>query len=78
VSVSRRPRLVSWLLFVGVVLVYVANGRTLGSGDTLPARYLPFSMLREGNADLDEFPFLYDEAARRTSPMLDGVPYFLH
>ena len=68
----------SWLLFLSVVLVYVANGRTLGSGDTLPARYLPFSMLREGNADLDEFPFLYDEAARRTLPMLDGVPYFLH
>ena len=68
----------SWLLFLSVVLVYVANGRTLGSGDTLPARYLPFSMLREGNADLDEFPFLYDESARRMFPMLDGVPYFLH
>ena len=77
-SVWRRPYLVSWLLFLSVVLVYVANGRTLGSGDTLPARYLPFSMLREGNADLDEFPFLYDEAARRTFPILDGVPYFLH
>jgi hypothetical protein len=78
VLIIIRPRMASWLLFLSVLLVYVANGRTLGSGDTLPGRYLPFSMLREGNTDLDEFPFLYDEAARRTFPMLDGVPYFLH
>jgi hypothetical protein len=49
----------------------------MGSGDTLPNRYLPFSLLREHNADLDEFPRLYDEAARREFPVLDGVPYFL-
>lgn len=66
------------MLFLSVVAVYLANGRTLGSGDTLPARYLPFSMLREGNVDLDEFSRLHDEAARRTFPLLDGVPYFLH
>jgi hypothetical protein len=76
--VGRRPRAVSLLLFVLVVSVYLANGRTLGSGDTLPARYLPFSLLRQGNADLDEFPWLHDEAARRGFPLLDGVPYFLH
>jgi hypothetical protein len=76
--VGRPPRVVSLLLFLSVVSVYLANGRTHGSGDTLPARYLPFSILREGNADLDEFPRLHDEAARRTFPLLDGVPYFLH
>ena len=76
-SLSRRPRAVSLLLFLFVASVYLANGRTLGSGDTLPARYLPFSLLRQANADLDEVSWLHDEAARRTFPLLDGVPYFL-
>jgi hypothetical protein len=55
------------ILFSVLLIVYLANGRTLGSGDTVPARYLPLSILREGNFDLDEFPFLY---AR-------GTPYYL-
>lgn len=75
---SRRPSIVSLLLFLAVVSVYLANGRTIGSGDTLPARYLPYSFLHERNADLDEFPFLYDERALRNAPVLDGVPYYLH
>lgn len=50
-----------------LLLIYLGNGRTLGSGDTLPARYLPLSVLREGDFDLDEFPFLY----------ADGDVYFL-
>lgn len=70
----RRPSL---LLFLAAVLVYSANGRAIGSGDTLPARYLPFSLLRERDFDLDEFPFLYGEEVRRTSPLIDGIPYFL-
>ena len=74
----KRSTGVSLLLFLSVVAVYVANGRTIGSGDTLPARYLPFSLLREHDVDLDEFPFLYDERARRSSPVLDGIPYFLN
>lgn len=48
-----------WLLFSLLFVLYLANGRTLWSGDTLPLRYLPISLLREGNFDLDEFPFLY-------------------
>lgn len=47
-------------LFLASLIVYLANGKTLWSGDTLPARYLPLSVLREGNFDLDEFSFLYD------------------
>src|SRR5437870_9543736 len=74
---SSRSPVLSLLLFLSVVLAYVANGRAIGSGDPLPARYLPFSLLRERNADLDEFPFLYDELARRDFPLLDGIPYFL-
>jgi hypothetical protein len=52
---------------LALLLIYLGNGRTLGSGDTLPARYLPLSVLREADFDLDEFPFLY----------ADGAPYFL-
>lgn len=48
-------------------VLYLTNLRWSGGWDSLPARYLPFSILREGNFDLDEFDWLY--AAER--------PYFL-
>jgi hypothetical protein len=53
------------LIFLAAFLVYVANGRVIGSSDTVPARYLPLSILREFKFDLDEFTFLYDP----------GIPY---
>ena len=43
---KARRAVTSVLLFLTVVLVAVANGRAIGAGDTLPARYLPFSPLR--------------------------------
>ncbi|HEV8437219.1 MAG TPA: glycosyltransferase family 39 protein [Methylomirabilota bacterium] len=46
------------LLFWCILLVYLSNGQTLWAVDTVPARYLPLSILRDGNFDLDEFPFL--------------------
>jgi hypothetical protein len=49
-----------WLLFLGVLFIYSANGRALTAGDTIPASYLPLSLLREFDFDLDEFPFLYE------------------
>jgi hypothetical protein len=55
------------VLFLGVVFIYSLNGRTAIVGDTFPARYLPLSLLREFDFDLDEFPFLYEPQ----------VPYFL-
>lgn len=64
-------------LLLVVVLVYLANGRSIGAGDTVPARYLPISMLREFNFDLDEFTFLYDETGRRTYPFIGDRPFFL-
>ena len=57
------------ILFSAVLLIYLANGRTIWSGDTVPARYLPLSILREGNLDLDEFPFLFEDKF--------PFPYFL-
>ena len=54
-------------LFLIALLVYNANGRQLGAADTIPSRLLPYSILREGNFDLDEFRFLYAH----------GVPAYL-
>ena len=66
------------LVCAAALAVYLSNGRAIGAGDTLPARYLPWSVLQSGSFALDAFPVLYDDAARRTFPLLDGVPYFLH
>jgi len=60
-------RQLALLVFVGSLAVYLANGHSIPSGDTVPARLLPLSILREGNLDLDEFPFLYET----------GRPYYL-
>lgn len=49
----------AFVLFSLVFCIYIGNGRVIGSSDTLPARYLPLSILREFDFDLDEFPFLY-------------------
>lgn len=54
----QAPR---WLgplaLFVLVLAIYNANGRSIPSGDTTPASLLPFSLVGEGNFDLGEFAF---------------------
>src|SRR5262249_4016562 len=46
-------------------------------GDTLPAAYLPWSLLRHGTFDLAEFRELYEGAASRAFPLLDGIPYYV-
>src|SRR5215204_3106182 len=43
------------LLFTAVIAGYYVNGRVFESGDTLPARYLPVSLIRDHNFYLDEF-----------------------
>src|SRR6185295_18114119 len=58
------------LLFAALMAVYVLNFRLLGSGDSLPTRVLPFSILREGNLDLDEFTWERTRSGR--------LPYYLH
>ena len=62
---SRRTPL---LLAVFAFGVYLTNLRPMGLGDTIPARLLPFSILRQGNLDLDEFEWLRSNGAE---------PYFL-
>jgi hypothetical protein len=55
------------ILFCTFMILYLANGVTKGAGDTVPARYLPLSILREGNFDFNEFQFLYAQK----------IPYYL-
>jgi hypothetical protein len=55
----RDPVYTATLLFAVVLAVYMANGRTIWSWDTLAARYLPIGILRHGTFYLDEFPALY-------------------
>ena len=50
-----------------VFFVYIADGRFFGSRDSVPARYLPHTILHEFNTDFNEFTDLYK----------DGVPYYL-
>ncbi|MBI2839963.1 MAG: hypothetical protein HYX75_16745 [Acidobacteria bacterium] len=47
------------LIMVVALLVYLPSGLPIPTGDALPARYLPMSLLQEGDFDLDEFPWLY-------------------
>lgn len=50
-------------------LVYLTNIRSMAAQDSIPARLLPFSLLREGNVDFDEFKWLFSEYPR---------PYYLN
>src|SRR5262245_15718396 len=71
-AAAAEPRTgrVALLLFFTLFVVYAANFRLVGSGDSIPTRVLPFSILRQGNLDLDEFMW-----ARRS----DGrLPYYVH
>ena len=64
----------TWLLAAGVFLVlfavYTLNFRMRGAGDSIPTRRLPFSLLREGNLDLDEFRWERDAGGH--------LPYYVH
>ncbi len=50
-------------------MVYLTNFRPLVAQDSIPARLLPFTLLREGNVDFDEFPWLFRVYSK---------PYFLN
>ena len=48
------------LLFLAAVCLYYSNGRVFESADTLPARFLPVSLLRDHDFYLDEFSCIID------------------
>jgi hypothetical protein len=58
-------------LFCVLFAVYLANFRVVSSGDNIPTRLLPFSLVREHNLDLDEFEWLRWPAGGR-------LPYYVH
>jgi hypothetical protein len=62
--------LVAGVLFLLLFAIYAVNFRLRGAGDSIPTRRLPFSLLREGNLDLDEFAWQRDASGR--------PPYFVH
>jgi hypothetical protein len=76
-GVATHRRRTAVLLFVAAVALYASTGRAFLNGDAIPARYLPISLLREGDFDLDEFTFLHDDGARVAYPSPEGHPYFL-
>lgn len=75
IAVERQPsrRRVAALLFLGLVVLYGCNFRLRGAGDSLPTRVLPFSILREGNLDLNEFTWA-ETPGRRWPYYVHGVP----
>ncbi len=61
---ATRPWIIrSWVgrafFFFAILAVYLSNGRLVDSFDNVPLRYLPLSIIREGNFDLNEFSFLF-------------------
>jgi hypothetical protein len=65
-----RTRSVALLVFAGLLAIYVLNFRMMAAGDSIPTRLLPFSILREGNLNLDEFTWPRGPSGR--------LPYYVH
>ncbi len=55
------------VIFCVAMIVFLANGRTISGGDSVPAKNLPLSILRDGNFYLD----------RLVPPGAKKVPYYL-
>jgi hypothetical protein len=69
-ATAPRTSTVAVVLFAALAVIYVANFRMMGAGDSLPTRVLPFSLLREGNLSLDEFTWDRGPSGR--------LPYYVH
>jgi len=63
-----KKRTYALLLCILLFSIYNLNFGSMGGNDSTPSRYLPFSILHEGDFDLDEFTFLRE--GKR-------LPYFL-
>ena len=68
-----RTRWPGWaaplLLGVLCLLVYNANLRTIGAGDTLPARYLPLTLWHDGTFALDSNARLVAHGHPQSAPI---------
>lgn len=59
------------IIFSILMAIYLAGGG-LPAGDSTPASYLPLSILREGNFNLDEFDFLHKSGLRHYLQYVNG------
>src|SRR5262249_17950067 len=57
----------AFVVFAIAMIVYVANGRTISGGDSVPAKNLPVAILRHGTFYLDQLK----------TPDAKRVPYYL-
>jgi hypothetical protein len=75
---SLRDATIALLLAVVSFLIFNANGRLISAGDTYPARYLPFSILRNHSVLLD--PIASPVAQGRSLPAAeadDGTAFWI-
>lgn len=63
-------------LFVLAFVVYNLNLRSVTSLDTYPTRFLPISIIRERDLDLDEFDLLHRYPDWWESDIKDEFPYY--
>ncbi|HAS83628.1 MAG TPA: hypothetical protein DCS43_13400 [Verrucomicrobia bacterium] len=72
-------RIASVIAPVGVMavafIVYMGNGRGWPSGDTIPNKLLPISILQEGDLDLDEFVAQIPQGKRYSMVTVNGRTY---
>lgn len=66
--------LISALLFVILMIVYLANGDFVQTNDATPNLYMPVSLFSEGNLTFspDEFPFMFTWRATPQEERLQG------
>lgn len=58
-------------------VVYQLNLRSISSADTFPTRYLPISIITQGNLHLDQFLFLRDKPYRAPGASESALPYYM-
>ena len=63
-AMRSRP---GFIVFAIALIVFLANGRTISGGDSVPAKNLPLSILLHGNFYLD----------RLVTPGAKKIPYYL-
>src|SRR3954470_6396379 len=71
---GRRELRASLLIGLCCLLVYNANGRAISSGDTYPARYLPFAIWRYHSLVLDPIATLTAQGQGGTAYWMVPVP----
>jgi len=72
---GRHARLFSALGIILLWLVYQSNARFIGGSDVYPGRFIPVSLVTEGNYDMDEFLFIRSNNPKNWAP---GAKYYMN